>query len=70
MDEAFREDRGKAIVRYEHDYFTRLLTHTAGNQAAAARISGLSRATVKAMVERYQIVLDPAQLPDRRLVDL
>ena len=50
-----------AIAETERKLFTRVLRHTRGNQAQAARILGITRASLRKKLRMYGMVAKPAE---------
>jgi len=55
---SFADAKDGVISRFERDYLFRLLTHTGGNLARAARISKMSRSHLRMVMHKRDLVRD------------
>ena len=55
----YKKAKEKMLLRFNQDYFSRLLTESQGNVSRAARQCGLERQALQQIMRRYRIKADP-----------
>ena len=58
----YKEAKQKTLLRFNQDYFARLLADSKGNVTKAARQCGLERQALQQILRRYEIKADPYRL--------